>query len=879
MEVRRERSVRSAVLALFFLSGACGLVYEVVWMRMLTLVFGATAFATAAILASFFAGLALGSLWFGRMADRVRNPLALYAVLEAGVGVFAFLMPVLFAALTPLYVALARGLDLGFYPLSVIRFVLSFLVLLLPTTLMGGTLPVIVKYFVSRRDGLGWDVGRLYAVNTFGAVVGTVTAGFFLILFLGVKEAAWVAGVVNLGIALVVFLLSRTTIEVGPVREDVEAPAAAPAHAAEAGTDGSAPGGGIEDAIPEGPARIALWAVGLSGMCALALEVLWTRSLIFFLDNSTHAFTTMLTAFLLGIGLGSAIIARFIDRRRALIAWFGVIEVLIGLCALLAIPVLARSTPVMERLIGITPTPLLHWKWIGLRFVTCLTVMLVPTLLMGMTVPVVVKIYARRLARLGTSLGQVYSVNTIGGVVGSVIAGFVLIPWIGVRDGIVVVAVVSLLIGLGLLMVEPALSGRGRFKTAFAAVSVLAAAATTWAVRDPMMLLSFKERADGAEVLFYREGVGSTVKVFQDRQGDKFISIDGFPVAGTSLVMMDAQQTLGNIPMLLSDVPGARVNLIGFGAGGASWEVLQYDVSQVDCVELVPAVLEAASWFGEINHGVLDQPRYEAILGDGRNYALVSEEKYDVISIDLTSPKMAGNGALYTLEFYESLKDNLTENGLVAQWLPFHLLSDAEMRMTARTFVAAFPHSTLWLSPIRHHGLLVGTREPLRIDWAFLSRKLEREGVRNELRQLGVFEPMDVLSWFVMGEEGLGRYVEGARMNTDDHPYLEFTPAMAYFYTTQYVTRNLLEFARARESVLPLLTNMGGTDEEIAALSERVRRRLEASRHTLNADILYYLGRADEARQEYQRALAIDPGEKNWGHPVWLGYTPMTPQY
>ena len=878
MEAWRERGIRSAVLALFFLSGACGLVYEVVWMRMLTLVFGATAFATAAILASFFAGLALGSLLFGKVADRARNPLALYAFLEAGVGVFAFLMPVLFAALTPVYVALARELDLGFYPLSVVRFALSFLVLILPTTLMGGTLPVIVKYFVSRREGLGWDVGRLYAVNTLGAVVGTVGAGFFLILFLGVKEAAWVAGVVNLVIALVVFLLSRTVGAV-PAQDGFEAPPVAPVDAPEEGTVAPAPVTEVAEEIPEGPARIALWAVGLSGMCALALEVLWTRSLIFFLDNSTHAFTTMLTAFLLGIGLGSAIVARFIDRRRALVAWFGVIEVLIGLCALLAIPVLTRSTPVMERFVHATPTPLLHWKWIGLRFATCLTVMLVPTLLMGMTVPVVVKIYARRLARLGTSLGQVYSVNTVGGVVGSVLAGFALIPWIGVRDSIVVVAVVSLLIGVGLVIVEPALSGRRRFKAAFAATSVLAAAAATWAARDPMTLVSFKERVDGAEVLFYREGVGSTVKVFRDRQGDKFISIDGFPVAGTALEMIDAQETLGNIPMLLSDVPGARVNLIGFGAGGASWEVLQYDVSKVDCVELVPAVLEAAAWFPEINHGVLDEPRYEAIVGDGRNYALVSEEKYDVISIDLTSPKMAGNGTLYTLEFYESLKDNLTENGLVAQWLPFHLLSDSEMRMTTRTFLAAFPHSTLWLSPIRHHGLLVGTREPLRIDWVSLSRKLEREGVRYELEQLGVFEPMDVLSWFVMGEEGLARYVEGARMNTDNHPYLEFTPAMAYFYTMSYVTRNLLEFARARESVLPLLTNMGRTEEEIAALTERVRRRFEASQHTLNGDILYYLDRADDARAEYERALSIDPDEKNWGHPVWLGYTPMAPEY
>jgi len=436
-----------------------------------------------------------------------------------------------------------------------------------------------------------------------------------------------------------------------------------------------------------------------------------------------------------------------------------------------------------------------------------------------------------------------------------------------------------LVIGLALVLVEPALAGQRRFKVAFVVTAVAAGVAAHWAARDPMTLSSFKERADGEEVMFYREGVGSTVKVFRDRQGDKFISIDGFPVAGTSLGMIDAQETLGNIPMLLSDVPGARVNLIGFGAGGASWEALQYDVSKVDCVELVPAVLEAASWFPEINHGVLDEPRYEAILGDGRNYALVSDRTYDVISIDLTSPKMAGNGSLYTLEFYESLKARLTEDGLVAQWLPFHLLSDSEMRMTARTFLAAFPHSTLWLSPIRHHGLLVGTRDELRIDLASLASKLDREGVRSELERLGVFESMDVLSWFVMGEEGLARYVGGARMNTDDHPYLEFTPAMSYFYTMSYVTRNLFELAKARESVLPLLTNLGRSEEEITATRERVARRFEASQHTLNADILWYLGRTEEAMAEYERALAVDPDEKNWAHPVWLGYTPLAPEY
>ncbi len=616
--------------------------------------------------------------------------------------------------------------------------------------------------------------------------------------------------------------------------------------------------------------------MGVSGLAALALEVLWTRALVYYLDNSTHAFTTMLTAFLLGIGLGSALIARFIDGRKRPLALFGAIEVLIGLSAVLAIPVLARSTPVMAQMIGVTPGPMLHWRWAGLRFLTSLSVMLVPTVLMGMTVPLVVKIYTRSLDRLGTSLGRVYFVNTVGGVLGSILAGFVLIPLVGVQNAIMAASVLSMALGVALFLVEPALRGRTAAKGTFGLATLATGAVALWAARDPLVLTSFKERVDNGEVLFYEEGVGSTVKVFQREMGDKFVSIDGFPVAGTSLDLLDAQQTLGNIPMLLSDVPGARVNLIGFGAGGASWEVLQYDVSEVHTVELVPGVLKAAKWFPEINHDVLNQPRFRAIINDGRNYALVSEEKYDVISIDLTSPKMAGNGSLYTLDFYETVKERLTDRGLVAQWLPFHLLSDSEMRMTTATFMAAFPHTTLWLSPIRHHGLLVGTREPLRIDYQSLSAKVAREGVIKELRLLGVFEPMDVLAWFVMGEEQLAQYVEGARLNTDNHPYLEFSPAMAYFYTMGYVTQNLYEFARRRESVWPLLVNTGATPEERSALGERVLRRFEASQHTLVGDIYFYLGRTDDARAEYEQALSIDPDDKNWGHPFWVGYSPST---
>jgi len=851
-----DAGVRRIILVLFFFSGACGLVYEVVWMRMLTLVFGATAFATSTILASFFSGLALGSFSFGRVIDKGRNPLKLYALLEAGIGVFAFLMPLLFSGLGDLYVHISRQWDVGFYLLSLVRFCLSFIVLLVPATLMGGTLPVLLKFFARRRAELGWNVGALYAVNTFGAVVGTLSAGFFLILLLGVREAAYLAGGVNLLIAGAVYLVYLRSLRGWAVAGASEVKEEVPEDDR----------GGL---FPPKLARLALWAVGLSGFCSLALEVFWTRALVFFLDNSTHAFTTILTAFLLGIALGSTFIAKLVDTRKRLFGWLGAIEILIGFSAAMAIPILNHSTPVIQSLMRASLDSTLHWKWMGMRFLTTLSVMLVPTILIGATFPLVTKIYTRNVHRVGTALGNVYAVNTIGGVLGSIIAGFFLIPAIGMQRGIILVSAINVLIGAVLFLYDPILSRRSRLAVSLGSGLVFAGVGTFLVTSGRLALTSYTERIEAAEVLSYEEGIGATVKVFLNEYGERLISINGFPVAGEPLGLQDAQKPLAHLPLLLSGASTPKVNLIGFGAGGASWGVTQYDVEEVDCVELVPGVIHAASWFPSVNHGVIDDPRFNVIIGDGRNYALVSDEKYDVISIDATSPKMAGNGSLYALEFYELLKDRLKDDGIVVQWFPLHLLSDEEVRMTAGTMLEVFPHTSLWLTPLRQHSILVATPTELKIDVQALAERMERVGFRDEFSDLHVTDVIDLLSWFAMGEEALAEYVGDVRINSDNHPYLEFSPAMAYFVADLYKAQNIENIRDYRVSVGPFLTNLGETEEEAAALAERVRLRYEATQQSLKGDVLLTLGRQTEAIMEYNMALLIDPDDKNWMNPVW----------
>jgi spermidine synthase len=504
---------------------------------------------------------------------------------------------------------------------------------------------------------------------------------------------------------------------------------------------------------------------------------------------------------LLGIALGSFIIARFIDTRTRLLAWFGSIEVLIGVCAVLAIPILNNSTSVFHSMAGASVDATLHWKWMGMRFVKTLAVMLVPTVLMGMTVPLVTKIFTRSVERVGTALGSVYAVNTIGGVFGSVAAGFALIPLIGVQHSIMVVGAISVALGGVLMFAEPSVGYGARIKMVSGVAVLLVVGGAVYATFSrAMYLTSYYEGVDRPRVLSYTEGIGATVKVYRDRLGNKAVSVNGFPVAGTALAAHDAQKPLAHFPMLLNSVPSPRVNIVGFGAGGTSWGITRYDVAKVDCVELVPAVIEAAPWFPEINHDVLADPRFSVILGDGRNYALLTDDEYDVISIDATTPKMAGNGSLYTLEFYELLAERLSSNGLVVQWLPFHLLSDAEMRMIAKTFMTAFPHASLWFSPLRHHSILVGTQQRLEIDFRALRDRLARESIQQELAYFAPeTDPIDFLGWFLMGEEALARYVGDARLNTDGHPYLEFTPAMAYFASDMFRIRNMLALREFRQ--------------------------------------------------------------------------------
>jgi len=393
--------IQIVFLIFLFFSGACGLIYEVAWMRMLRIVFGNTTFAVSTILTSFMAGLTLGSYFFGRFADNYRSPLLIYGLQELGIGAFALLCPTLLPFITKLYIPFYQQLNNSFYLFNLVRFLICFALLIIPAFLMGGTLPVMGKLFIKNKTKIGWGTGMLYGSNTFGAVFGCVGAGFFLLSELGVNETTYLAGAVNLMIGGCALFLNKITFRKvkEAEREDEEEPGKVPAYSNRV-------------------LSILLVVYFLSGYCALAYEVLWTRILVFFLGSTIYAFTIMLATFLCGLSLGSLVFSYFTDRHTFSITTLGILEILIGLLGVVSLLQFGLLHGLIDRLLGTS------WEsWVGAVYAGCFFIMFIPTFLMGMTFPLINKIYIRGLKMVGKGVGTLYSLNTLGCIFGSFTAG------------------------------------------------------------------------------------------------------------------------------------------------------------------------------------------------------------------------------------------------------------------------------------------------------------------------------------------------------------------------------------------------------------------------------------------------------------------------
>lgn len=854
--------MRLLVFALFFLSGACGLVYQIVWVRMLTHVFGTTAAAVGVVLAAFMSGLALGSWLLGKAVDRDSNPLRFYAILEIGIGLAALAAHFLLLRITPIYLALYEISGHSEATLAGARFILAFGLVMIPTFLMGGTLPVLARFVVRRLAVAGADLSTLYAINTIGAVAGTLACGFYLIGTFGIYVTVYIAVVANLGLGLVAWAASNRT----KYATSVARPDARPT-----------PDKPVRRALSNPTYALLLLALAISGLTSFAYEIYWTRSLVFVLGNSTYALTTMLTAFIGGIALGGYLVRLVVDRVADRLAFFGWLQVLIGVFSAIALPALfafLEPQTIRESLREATGgVAMLTIE----RFGIALAVMLVPATLIGATFPLVGRAGIVDLQHMGRRVGAVYASNTLGNVAGALLPGFLLLNWFGIQQGILLMAALNACLGLAFLASRSIGGGHLRWTVPAAAVGAVVILAH---VPLDFQFPTENERPTD-RVLFYRDGPSATTKVtFDPDTGEKVMAIDGIVIGGNTFTEYK-QLLLAHLPKLLRDNVSTELS-VGLGSGILVGESIRHQrVQAITCVEIEPSVVAGASFFARENHRALSNPRIRVVIDDIANYLRTTSHRYRVISADeKTALEYASNGFSYSREYYGLLRRHLAPGGILIQWAPANL-PPRQYRMVLKTFVDSFPHVLMGhfmpaLKASGYNTILIGSDEQISLDRSRIGRVMrsEREAFAG-LTRYGLTTPESVLAQFVADGEHLRKAVQDAPENTLVHPRYEFYSPWDYAVPLkQRVAANIDFIADLRRAAAPRL---------LAAFKVHDQQKAKRLSRALAAEQAYLTGYRTslspgavsgmEILRQYDKALALAPWNENLRARIFLHYS------
>lgn len=779
--------MRVVVLACFFLSGASGLILEMLWTRMLTLVFGSTTLAVSTVLTAFMGGLGLGSYLAGRYADRLKHPVRAYALAEAGIGLYALLVPLVMLA----YPGLNRGLWSAFGDryalLSVLRFIASAGLLLLPTTLMGATLPFLARHFVTRPWELrriGLRIGTLYSVNLFGAVAGAFFAGFVFLPTIGLRWTNVTAASFDLLLAGAILVARRFLPESGEdgasIDERLDAAAAA------ANLEGPV--------LPPPPAidarsrRAALGAFAVSGATAMTLQVLWTRALAVLLGSSIFSFTLILLAFLIGLGIGAALFGRASQRTPHPVRWLAMLHlgtaVAVGVTYLFTDRMPYVFTWLLQSTSFAVDTILVC------QFVMACMILLPATILMGGVFPLTMRIAAGGLDSVGRDVGRAYALNTVGAIVGSFLSGFVVLPKLGLQRGIYVAVAIDIALGALLFWVAPELPARKRRAGVAAAVAlaVIGLLLPRWnlvafssgffrmsVAREYISRKLRKHVWKDPKLVFYEDGVATTVTV--DQWDAKTYSLkNNGKVDASNDADMPTQIMVGLLPLLFYDQPAPpKVALVGFGSGVTAGAITQYPIGSLEVVELEPAIYRASRFFENDNHKPLQNPKVTARVGDGRNFLTQRKDKFDVIVSEPSNPWLTGVSNLFTREYFRDVKRRLAPNGIFCQWAQLYEMAPWNIKTIYGTVRGEFPYVYVFAAEdLSSDTILVGSMRPLPLDIDLLERAFRNPIVRAEARRGGLSSPHDALAYLLLGPEELESFTAGAPRNTDDNARIEF---------------------------------------------------------------------------------------------------------
>jgi predicted membrane-bound spermidine synthase len=789
-----------------FCSGAAALVYQVLWVKQLTLVVGIEVYSVAVAVSAFFAGLAVGGLVIGRWADKVARPLILFASLEAGIAALGVASTFVLAHSANLFVAMSAWSG----PLA---WALPFLLVGVPAFFMGGTLPVAVRSFSQDQGKVATVGGIIYAANTAGGIAGVLLCSFALLPWLGVRGSAFAAAALNLVASAGGLLLDRRFRTVSKTNERT---------------------------VME-PVRVALALYAIAGGIALGYEVIWTQAIVQFLSTRTFAFSVVLATYLAGLAAGSAIYARFANRIRDHWGVFGFLIAVAGLCSLAEIAGLGLWQLQVQAAFGnvVFSVTGSQGASMGARFlVAALGVVFVPCVLLGAAFPAALRLVARE-PLVGRDVGTIVALNTAGGIVGTLLTGFILLPAFGLVRTLAVLATGAAAVGVVAVW-------RGGLRWVVVAIALVTIALGGLTPVDRLGSLLPSTR--GGDLVFYEESQGGTVAVLeQGAASNSFrrLYIQGVSNSGDAMPSLRYMRLQALLPLIIHKGDPRAALVIGFGTGITAGAVSQYEgLRRTVCIELLPAVLRAGSLFRG-NFNAASNPAIDLRVGDGRQALMRSAERYDLITLEPPPPPAAGVVNLYSSDFYALAGARLQPDGLFAQWLPLPTQNDHDTRTLVRSFIDVFPYATLWTTEL-HETLLIGSFSPIELNANRITQRFNQAGVSGALMPVGIASPAALLATWITDRAGLERYAADAAAVTDDRPSIEYAP----WVRPTEITRTL-----------PILLALR-TEPPVIDADDSLRASIAAMRAPLldfyAAGIAAYSGDRQSWEQHIVRALKED---------------------
>jgi spermidine synthase/tetratricopeptide (TPR) repeat protein len=782
----KKENVKTIIALLFVITGIAGLIYQIVWFKYLGLFLGNTTYAQMTVLAVFLGGLAFGNHLFGKRADRLKNPIFIYSVLEIFIGVYCLLYPSLNSKLGDLFLSFSSQNELMSTPFlfTSARFVVAAFLLFLPTTAMGGTLPILSSFFVEKIENTRKEVAALYFLNSFGAVVGIMFAGFVLIKEFGLNTTIYATAFLNLIAGFSALYISLGQIESEESKKFPEQ---------------------IDEKINSSPEKrivvCAIIVVGISGMAALLYEMVWVRLLINFLGSSTYAFSIMLMAFIGGITLGSFVVSQKAVKRFNQIKLLTFLQASIALSTMIILLFYERLPYYLWKVSSLlSRTPESFEIFLFVKFLICFSLMFLPTLFMGMSLPVATEIVSSSNNQVGLSVGKVFSVNTIGTVVGVVLTGLFFIPMFGIKTTFEIGIGLNLLAASLLLLMTYQFNALEKIFFGFVGLIIfvsylllfpgwnekimLSGVFRTLSQLPPATFEDFTNRFEGEKIVFYEEGVNANVAVTQSILNPlhKRLIINGKPDA-SSYYDMPTQILSGEIPMMLHKNP-KNVFVVGFGSGTTIGSVLVHPVDKVVCAEISKEVISAASHFKSENKNCIEDPRFKIYNEDAITFLKLSKEKYDVIISEPSNPWIAGIGNLFSKEYFSECLSKLNPDGIMVQWLQLYEADDSIVKLVLNTFSSVFPYAQIW-NGTANDLIIVGSKNKITLDFNLLVQKFYTPEVKEDFERIGINNPFTFLFTQSISPRGFDSVVENFPINSETHPLLEFLAPRSFYVSRQ----------------------------------------------------------------------------------------------